>query len=205
MPLVIPNDEGGSYEMCPEGNHVAVCVGITDMGTHENTFEGKKTGDKRKIRILWEIAEEQRKDEKPFVLFKTYNLSMNEKSTFRKDLESWRGQKFKPQDLGAWEIRRILSVGCMLNVVHKTKEDGKVFDDIAGIARLPKGMTAPRPVTVPMMFSLEPDEYNQAIFDALPDKVKEVIKASPEYAKLTISLDKNGIPVASETEADPGF
>lgn len=202
MPLTVPKDEGGNYERCPEGNHVAVCVGITDLGTHQEAYEGQAPRDRRKVRITWEIAEERTSDNKAFKISKTYNLSMNEKATFRKDLESWRGQKFTPEELGAWELRRLLSVGCMLNIIHAEGSNGKTYANVAGIARLPKGMKAPNTLEPHMMFSLEPDEFNPQVFEALTDRTKEEIRNSPEYRRLASAVDDSGKPalVAAEDE-----
>lgn len=203
MPLVVPKDEGGSYERCPEGNHVAVCCTIIDLGTHAESYEGQPEKMRRKVRIVWEIAEERQSDGKPFRMSKTYNLSMNEKATFRKDLESWRGQKFTAEELGRWEIRRLLSVGCMLNVIHAESQNGKTYANVAGIARLPKGMQSP-PTTEPhMFFSLEPDEFRIEIFQALSDKTKDEIRDSPEWRELAASVDESGKPKFNEQDEVP--
>jgi hypothetical protein len=134
---------------------------------------------------------------------KTYNLSMNEKATFRKDLESWRGQKFTAEELGRWEIRRLLSVGCMLNVIHAEGQNGKTYANVAGIARLPKGMQAPATSEPHMFFSLEPDEFRMEIFQALSDKTKDEIRNSPEWRELAASVDESGKPKFKEEDETP--
>lgn len=203
MPLVVPKDEGGSYERCPEGNHVAVCCGVIDLGTHWEEFEGKDGKNRRKIRIIWEISGEAQSDGQPFKMSKTYNLSMNEKATFRKDLESWRGQKFTPEELGRWEIKRLIAVGCMLNVIHAEGQNGKTYANVAGIARLPKGMATPPTTDPPLFFSLEPDEFDYSTFDLLTNKTKEEVKNSPEWKELAASVDENGKPTLSQDDETP--
>jgi hypothetical protein len=203
MPLVVPKNESSNYERCPEGNHVAVCCAVIDLGTQAESYEGKPEVFRRKIRIVWEIAEEKQSDGKPFEMGKTYNLSTNEKATFRRDLESWRGQKFTDEELGTWEVRRILSVGCMLNVIHAESSNGKTYANVQNIARLPKGMKAPATSKPHLFFSLSPDEFDPMVFDALPERMKEEIKQSPEFREIASAVDANGNPI--NTIADIPF
>jgi len=195
MPLVVPKNESSNYERCPEGNHVAVCCAVVDLGRHEETFENKPVGLRRKLRVVWEIIDEAQSDGKPFRITKTYTISMSEKASFRKDLESWRGQKFTEEELGTWEIRRILSVGCMLNILHSEPKDGKVYANVQTVARLPKGMKAPATSEPHIYFSLEPDEFDPLVFESLPNKWKEEIRKSPEFRELASAVDVDGKPV----------
>ena len=183
MALTIPKNEGGAFELCPEGNHVACCYAIIDLGTHEESYEGQPPKPKRKIFIQWEVSSESRQDGTPFRIGKTYTLSSNEKSSLRKDLESWRGQKFTEEDLGNFKLQNLIEKPCMLNVVQ-SERDGKTYSNIASIARMPKGM-APPALSEPALFvSLEPDEFNNAAYERVGDRLKEQIVASPEWGAL---------------------
>lgn len=180
MALTMPAESGGSFEKCPEGNHVAVCCEIIDMGTQYSEAYGKH---QRKIWLGWEITSELRDDGTPHRIGKSYTLSSNEKSNLRKDLESWRGVKFTDADFGpgGFEIKKVLGVGCMINVVHEEKQGGGVYANIATIARLPKGMDSPKLSESPLFLSLEKDEYDVRVFGALSDKMQERIRTSPEW------------------------
>ena len=180
MPLVIPEETTGSYERPPEGNHVAVCCSLVDLGTQHSEKWDKN---QRKILIEWELAEETKEDGTPFYVDEIYTFSMNEKSSLRKHLESWRGVRFSADDFGKFELSVLIGKGCMLNIVHTAKDD-KVYANIASIARLPKGMPAPEMKASPRVFSLEPSEHDPAAMAGLRDKIVEKIKASPEWAKL---------------------
>lgn len=183
MGLTMPANSGGSYEMCPEGNHFAVCVSIIDKGTQVVKYPGKDEEHKRQVYLSWEIAEERRSDGKPFYIGKSYTLSSNEKANLRKDLESWRGLKFTEEELGSWELKNVLGKGCMLNVVHAENGD-KTYANIATIARLPKNAATPSPTGDLVYLSLEPDDFDAAAFDSLGDKMKETIRLAPEFAAL---------------------
>lgn len=196
MALTIPKTSSAEFELVPEGNHVAVCVQIIDLGSHMESFDKKPEKLVRKIRIGWEIAEEVRNDGKPHIISKTYNYSGNEKSTFRKDLESWRGAKFTEEEIGNFRISNLLNKGCMLNVVHKENNE-RTYSNILSIARMPKGMQSPESHSEPVFFSLEPDEFSRDVYEALPEYLQEKITASPEWTNIAMS---GNAPAAGEED-----
>jgi hypothetical protein len=187
MPLAIPKPSSGTYEKCPEGNHVAVCCGIIDLGTH---FSEKYGNSQRKVMIEWEISGETKSDGSPYYIDRTYTFSTNELATLRTDLESWRGRKFTDKELTGsvgterFELSNILGVGCMLNVIHQQKND-KSYANVASIAQMPKlGMPTPPLVARRRCLSLSPGEFDADEMEGLSDYVLSQIKESPEYKSL---------------------
>lgn len=177
-------DTGGKeFEAAPTGNHVARCVGIIDLGTQEGDYQGKTTH-ARKVVIRWELPNELISEGdwagKPFVVSKFYTASLSEKANLRKDLAGWRGRDFTPDELAGFEAKNILDKPCMVNVIHNEKGKAKV----AGVSPVPKGMQVPGRVNNLVYFSLEPDEFKPAVFDALSDFYQEQIRKSPEWGEL---------------------
>jgi hypothetical protein len=140
MPIIAK--AGGSFTPAPAGTHCAVCCDVVDHGMLEVTYQGK-TQRKHKISIAWQIAEDM-DDGKPFLVRRRYTLSLHEKSSLRKDLESWRGRAFTDKELEAFDVENLLSVGCLLNIIHESR-NGSTFANVASIMKLPKSMTAPTP------------------------------------------------------------
>ena len=175
---------GGQKELTPEGNHVAVCYEVIDLGTQEVTYLDE-VKQQRKVRIGWELSGELMEDGRPFVISRRYTFSSHEKSTMRRHLEAWRGRKFKPEDFGegGFDIRKLIGVGCMLQVVHNTKQD-RTFANVQSVGSLPKGMPAPELVNQPVYFSLETGEFDSTVLASLPDWMQEIIRKSPEFAAL---------------------
>ena len=199
MALTMPKDNGGgSFELVPEGNHLSVCSSIIDMGTQEVTYENQPTKHQRKIYISWQITGEERSDGEPFYIGKSYTYSSNEKSNMRKDLESWRGQKFTEEELGSFALKNLLGKGCMLNVVH-SERGGKSYANIASIARIPKGLPAPQLSEPPTYFSLEEDEFSWTTFEDLSERMQERIKLSPEFKAFATAADSAYPMVPSAT------
>lgn len=134
---------GATFTPAPAGTHAAICVDVIDHGMVELTWQGK-TQSKHKISIAWQIAEDM-ENGKPFLVRRRYTLSLHEKASLRKDLESWRGRAFTSAELEAFDVENLLSVGCLLNIIHNETQSGATYANVAGVMRLPKGMQAPTP------------------------------------------------------------
>jgi hypothetical protein len=182
MPLPLP--EASDFELTPAGSHVAICYRIVDLGTQLVEFNGESKK-QHKIMIGWELTNElmQTGDNagKPFSIHKRYTYSSSDKSTLRKDLESWRGKPFSKEDFGKFDIFKLIGIPCMLGVVH-AERNGKTYSNITSIMRLPKGMEAPKLVNTPVQFNIA--EFGQDVFDTFSDNLKALIMKSPEYARV---------------------
>lgn len=112
----------------PEAGTVqAVCCAVWDLGLQETKFIDEKTGANKiqhKVVIAWEV--DQKIDEptsefhgKPYMLSKTYTLSLGDKATLRHDLESWRGKAFPAdQIVSGFDIETLYGVNCLLGITH---------------------------------------------------------------------------------------
>ncbi len=141
MPI-IAKSSGSQFIPAPAGTWAAVCVDVEDLGMLEVTFGGKNKT-QHKIRIVWQISE-VKSDNKPYTASKRYTLSLHEKSTLRKDLESWRGRKFTPVESEGFDVETVLSVPCMLNIIHEEKQ-GETYANVTAVMKLPKGMESLSP------------------------------------------------------------
>lgn len=138
MPIVAK--VGASFTPAPAGTHVSVCCDVVDLGELKVSYGGKDKH-QHKVRIVWQI-EENKSDGKPFTVSKRYTLSLHEKSSLRKDLESWRGRAFTAQELEGFDLEVLLGAPALLNVLHTVKE-GSTYANVTSIMRLPKQMQAP--------------------------------------------------------------
>ena len=137
--MAIVAKAGASFTPCPAGSHIATCVDVVDLGIVKSTFGGK-TKAQHKVNVIWEIGE-KRDDGKPFMPRKRYTLSLHEKASLRKDLESWRGRPFTEDELSGFDLENLIGVPCMLSVVQQAS-NGSIYANVAAIMRLPKGVTA---------------------------------------------------------------
>jgi hypothetical protein len=174
---------GGDFEQAPAGTHVARCVRLIDIGTQFGEYQGKPNA-LRKVVVTWELPNELMTEGdyagKPFLVNKWYTASLGEKANLRKDLVNWRGREFTEEELGGFEAKKILGTTCMLSLTPNDK--GKVR--VTGVMKLPKGSEAPPQINPSVYFSLEKDEFNQAVFDSLSEYWQTEIKKSPEWGDL---------------------
>jgi hypothetical protein len=174
-------DTISSFENPPAGVHPARLIRILDLGSQPSSFPGQ-TKLVRKIVLSFELlGEERMSDGRPFVVTRRFSMTIGEKSALRPFLEGWRGRKYSPEDLrNGLPIENTLGQYALLTLIE-SERDGRMYANIASASMLPKGM--PKPEGVNAIQLLDLDDFNWAIFDALSDKLKETIKASPEYAK----------------------
>lgn len=184
-----------SFEKAPAGNHLAVCYEVIDLGTQTTEYQSE-TRRVHQIWIGWELTNELMDDGRPYVIGRRYTLSSHEKSSLRKDLESWRGKPFSDDDFGRFEIGHVIRAACFLNVVHNTKDD-RTYANIEAVAALPKGTAPPDLVNAPVLFDLTSEGYVPEIFAGLSQRMQETIAASPEYQELA------GKPATQEKPAKP--
>ena len=128
---------GNDFEPAPAGTYRAVCVDVIDKGIVEVTYQGK-TRRQHKVSVAWQI-DEKRDDGKPYLVFKRYTLSLNEKATLRKDLESWRGKPFTRDEEMGFDVEAVIGANCLLNIAHRPVAD-KVYANVQSVNPLMKGM-----------------------------------------------------------------
>jgi hypothetical protein len=145
---IIAKKPESTYTPCPEGLHHAVCVDVIDLGIVPSTF-----GDKHKVRIVWQIEDENAETRRRFEARKQYNLSLHEKATLRKDLEAWRGRKFSDEELKGFDLEKLLTVNCQIQVVQDLSEDGSIYANIQAVVPAPKNV----PKLVPLDYTRQKD------------------------------------------------
>ena len=206
MTAIIATNNGGcaNYEPAPAGNHVARCISMVHIGTVEEEYLGEKKM-QNKVRITWELPEEKKvfkeeNGEQPFVLSKEFTLSMHEKSSLRKWLESWRGKSFTEEESKQFDVAKLVGAPCLLNVIHKEKKDGNKIAAIASVSTMPKSMVCPTAINPLVVFSVT--DFKQEIFDTFPDFLKDKIKSSREYIAMQQPNVVEIAPAPAEEQSD---
>lgn len=135
MPI-IAKDVSGDFAPAPEGSYTAVCCDVIDKGMVEDQY-----GKRHRVQVRWQLSDDAgvMPNGKPWLIVKTYTLSLNEKATLRKDLEAWRGKKFTAEELQGFDVEKVLGVSCIVLVLHNTTDNGRVFANVNAIMPLPRG------------------------------------------------------------------
>lgn len=182
MAIPATNQGGSKYEPIPAGTYAARCYSMIHIGTIPTQFKGKEKL-QNKVRISWELPTElkifkEENGEQPYSVSKEYTLSMYEKSTLRKHLESWRGKAFSDAEAESFDVTKLLGVPCMISIVHK-EVDGKTYADIASVTTVPKGMTVPDQINPTFEFNFTPLDMDK--FNSLPEWLRKKIENSEEF------------------------
>ena len=182
MGLVASDNGGGDFDTTPEGVYHAVCFGVVDLG-HQHNKKYDNWG--RKILIEWElpteridIKEDDRVVSKPRAISRRFGLSLGTKSHLRPFLESWRGKKFSFDELVGFDLKNLIGVNCMLQVLHNDYE-GKTYANVQTVMPLAKGVEKLVSENPTVFYSMDDDGLNYP--SGLPDWIKKIIMESREY------------------------
>lgn len=191
--IVATMPEQKEFQLAPEGVHLAICVSVIDLGTHEYEYKGKKKIS-RKVRIVFQLPYEKAvfkedEGEQPFQLAQEFNNSLHPDSELRKALKAWRGRDFTEEELVGFSLKKILGKACQIQVSH-TKNGEKTYADISAIMALGKGMEVPELDRDPTFVTKSVWETSDDRWVDLPEFIKKKIRESNEYAEKFRSEDQ---------------
>lgn len=183
MPIIAEN-AATKFELPTEGMHVSRLFKIIDLGSHVNRNFGKS---ERLVSLYFEIPNSQPRDDgtAPFVRVGC-TLNLHPKSKLSEYLRTWIGGAGDQFDL-----EELLGLPAMVNIAHS--DDGK-YANVVAINPLPVGMDCPEAINEPVSLSLEPENFDRAVFDAQPEGLRKFIAESPQYQALSDTDDDDGPP-----------
>ena len=187
MGLVAKEGES-SFTPVPTGMHLARCYRVVDLGTQKSEYLGTIKY-LSKVMLQFEVHGEDENGRpmltakgEPMTISKNFTLSLAEKATLRKDLQTWRGREFTAEELRGFELKNVLGAWAMISVIKTTGNNGKEYTNIAGIMQVPpqiKKAGLPDGHNKLGIFSI--DEADMEMFDTFSDGLKAKIQASPEW------------------------
>lgn len=205
-PLNAPKTQQFEKTLVPEGTHIARLYSIIHMGTIPEMYMGEEK-EMNKIRLGFEFPEElhvfkPELGEQPLVHSQEYTLSFNEKARLRKVVEGIRGKALTDEECETFDILSLTGKPCLINVIHKVSKAGNTRVEIASVTPLMKNQTAPLQVNESKVLTYE--NWNEELFEKLPDFLKDKIKSSKEYREMMglevdtttydAPLDEDGVP-----------
>ena len=189
---LIAKDSGGGSEFTPvpAGMHLARCYRVIDLGTQDSTYLGTVTK-KPKVMFQFEVHGEDDAGNpivtakgEPMSISKNFTLSLVEKATLRKDLQTWRGREFTQQELNGFELKAVLGVWAMISVIKAMGNDGKDYTNISAIMPVPLAIKkAGMPQGHNNLKGFSIDEPDMELFSTFSNGLKEKIQKSPEWQR----------------------
>lgn len=190
--MPIARESGTDFVPAPEGTHVARCIWVISLGTQPS---GNPAFDPSfKVLVGWELPEEEIKyngELKPMIVTKEYTLSLSEKATLRKDLESWRARQFTKEEAKGFDVGKVVGVPCLLTVTHQVSGKGRRYAKVSAVSAITKGMQVKPQVHRSMIYEM--GDGNNEIFELLPAWIQKKISQAAE----TVS------PPPTHTEPEP--
>ena len=123
-----------TYAQAPEGLHSAVLVDCVNLGIVAGAY-----GAKHKVRLVWQLDALDEEHGRRFDVARVYTLSLHERAALRKDLESWRGKKFREIELDGFDLEKLLGVNAQVQVTHDISDDGTMYANVSTVVPPQKG------------------------------------------------------------------
>ena len=235
MSLTISSDGSGeSLPKLQKGIYLGTCFRIIDLGTTDQEYKGVKSK-KTRVHITFDVTEaldpdsntSKMEDGRPFAVSKTYTASLFEAAALRKDLESWRGKSFTEEELGGFDISKLLGCTARIEVGHTAPTENSLGGNpkILNLQRPDGGIQVVETQNEKQSFDLDVylDDFRGKqsadskamcdIFDSLPPWQQEDIESSYEYKTAVGESDgpseSENLAALNEQAADemntPGF
>lgn len=173
------------FTPAPAGTHPAVCNLYIEIGTIVEQFQGKAKLLK-KARIGWEllgtkvVKKNGEVTDQAITIWQDYTLSLAQNSHLRKMLLSWRSVEFTQEQLKKFDVSKVLGAPCLLSVIHsKPNAQNRIYANVETALKLPQGY--PLPSAIMPRTKLDFEEWDQAIFAGLHEKLRAKIESSVEY------------------------
>lgn len=136
---VYAKDSGQDFKPHPDGQYVAVCVDVVNLGDRVNDFEGH-ISIRPSVALVF-ATEERREDGELLTVSSEFTVSMHSQSKLRPFLESWRGKTFTPEECQRGvPLHKLTGVPCLLTIEHRTSKKGRVYAAPMNPAKLPNAM-----------------------------------------------------------------
>lgn len=185
----------GNFERAPAGNHPAVLIGLIDMGTQENNYQGNVTWQHRAYFVYELVLEKmQSLPGRNHILAIDLTVSMNERAKLRKWIEARTGRQIA--DGEEYDVSQELGKPVLLNVVHN--KDG--YPKIESVGSIPKGMAVPSPQNKPVIMSLDDFKATGKVPEFCPWLYGERLE---DHIKRAQELTGKGLPEPAKEPAKP--
>jgi hypothetical protein len=151
--IKVPDQLEGPREACPAGNHPGAIVGLFDIGTYEETYQGKDIK-RHKLFLVYELSKKQ-SDGSPFVMGQEMTWSMARNANFYQLVCSITGRSY---EVGTQlDPRKLLGLPVLIQVSNTRKQTEKgerTYANIESVAQYPEGLPTYQLVRTPVVWSI---------------------------------------------------
>lgn len=124
-----------------EGQFVALCVDMIDLGEKVEEYPGTPTKLSHKCALVFRTGDTNEATGELIDIAAEFTVSMGEKANLRKFLESWRGKSYKIEEVALGvPLHKLVGNPALVTIEHKTSQKGRTYAKIASVASVPKQM-----------------------------------------------------------------
>lgn len=182
-------------EKVTEGSHEAMLIRVIDLGTQKPHPKSPYQDPSRNIELVYEILDQTIEinwEKKPMRVYEKVSpyISTNKTTNYHKKLNLLSGKSLTTEEAEEFDFEPLLWSIYSIQIVHNGE-----WENITGVTKVSKKVAdlykdyeSPNES---FFFSLE--DYNDAIYQKLTDKKRDIISMSPEYQKavgISIEWDK---------------
>lgn len=185
--------EGQSREIPEEGTYPVRCCSFVDLGTQPANREGWE--DQRVAAIGFQLIGEKGSENQNMCVYGNFTIPKSYKSKRAKMIKLMHAMNLDPAETDTLDL---INGACMLEVKHGG-DDGQ-YANIGEVTKPSKSTKIGKLTEKTTYFSLDPDEFDEEVFNELPQFLKEKIMGSDEYEEaLTGATKKKKKPVSEKT------
>ena len=192
MSLTAPLNAQSDFEFPDNGQYLAICHVIADMGIQHWEYQGQeKIG--QKVHFGFELVKNYprkgappssatMKDGRPFGVSIQLPYSGHENSNMRKLLGTWRGEPFNDHELigpeaPGYQLNSYLGGPALITIQKSTSTTGKTWANIVEITRALEPLV---PEAFNPLVWFDFGNFNPAAFDMLPKWLQDRIKPTQD-------------------------
>jgi hypothetical protein len=189
--------------------YLARCYRIVDLGTQQSEYLGQ-VKNLPKVMLQFEVHGEDDLGKplvtakgEPMTISKNFTLSLAEKATLRKDLQTWRGREFTAEELRGFSIDNVLGAWAMIAITKSAGNNGQEYTNIANINAVPKAMKANLPEGHNKCVAFYIQTPDMELFETFSENLRAKIERSPEWqARKGVQHNKQQYAAAKGAFAD---
>lgn len=124
----------------PEGQFVAQCVDVIDLGEKVEDYLGQPKKLSHKCALVFRTGEQNPETNDLIDIAGEYTVSMSEKANLRRILETWRGKAYSEDELEEVPLEKLEGNWAMIQVDQKTSSNNRKYARIISVTPVPKQM-----------------------------------------------------------------
>lgn len=189
------------------GEYPAVLYRIVDVGTHQETYQGK-TRPVHKVLLSFVVPSftvPLGESIVPLILHREYTLSLHELSNLRRDLNAMKGYDFLADEAAnkiTFDMSKLLGLAVLLHIEHRTGRDNRQKAEIVKYAPYPDDELLPEnPLPLSILWL---EQFDWPLFNAFNKRLRERIEGSVEFSGFSQAERERGYAMTVESDDTEG-